>query len=202
MPILRVLVLLCGRGVMKYTMKYKVLGIMMLWGSVVSAAPVGQMVTVHKVSAEGIGEEIGKVWLKKGEKGGVEFKPELQGLTPGAHGFHIHENPSCESGTHDGKKVAALAAGGHYDPDKTGRHEGPEGQGHKGDLPRLMVNSKGEAMEAIVAPRLTLKELDGRSLMIHAGGDNYTDNPPMGGGGARIACGVIHLKKVARKVPW
>jgi len=28
--------------------------------------------------------------------------------------------------------------------------------------------------------------------MIHAGGDNYADQPaPLGGGGARVACGVI-----------
>jgi superoxide dismutase, Cu-Zn family len=27
--------------------------------------------------------------------------------------------------------------------------------------------------------------------MIHANGDNYTDTPPLGGGGAREACGII-----------
>ena len=44
----------------------------------------------------------------------------------------------------------------------------------------------------LLAPRIKLSEIKGRSLMIHAGGDNYSDDPkPLGGGGARVACGVI-----------
>ena len=103
----------------------------------------------------------------------------------------MHEKPSCNAMEVKGKMVPALAAGGHYDPENTGHHEGPEGAGHKGDLPRLIVDEKGMATEAVIAPRLTLDELKGHSLMIHDGGDNYSDRPPMGGGGARIACGVI-----------
>ena len=37
-----------------------------------------------------------------------------------------------------------------------------------------------------------MEDVSGRALMIHEGGDNYADEPkPLGGGGARIACGVI-----------
>jgi len=44
----------------------------------------------------------------------------------------------------------------------------------------------------VLAPRLKLADLPGRSLMVHAGGDNHADHPaPLGGGGARVACGVI-----------
>ena len=154
-------------------------------------------VEVYRVSDKGVGDKIGTVIIRKlGKKEGtlgVELIPDLRFLSSGYHGFHIHENPSCEAGKKDGKSIPALAAGGHYDPDKTGRHEGPYGQGHKGDLPRLLVDEKGVANTAIIAPRLTLKELSGRSLMIHAGADNFRDEPPMGGGGARIACGVIKL---------
>jgi Cu-Zn family superoxide dismutase len=47
----------------------------------------------------------------------------------------------------------------------------------------------------VTATRLTLKEVRGRSIMIHEGGDNYSDQPkPLGGGGARIACGVIPVE--------
>jgi Cu-Zn family superoxide dismutase len=92
----------------------------------------------------------------------------------------------------DGKHVAALAAGGHYDPLKTGKHEGPYGKGHLGDLPALYVGSDGKATMPVVSPRLKVSDLKGRSLMIHAGSDNYSDYPePLGGGGARVACGVI-----------
>lgn len=115
---------------------------------------------------------------------GTRFTPNLTGLTPGAHGFHVHTNPSCG--------MAGQAAGGHYDPHNTGRHEGPYGNGHLGALPTLYVSSSGAATTAVVAPRLKVEDLNGRSLMIHAGGDNYSDIPaPLGGGGARVACGVV-----------
>jgi len=88
--------------------------------------------------------------------------------------------------------TAGMAAGGHLDPAKTGKHLGPYGDGHLGDLPPLVVDADGTAMLPVLAPRLKVKDLKGRSIMIHAGGDNYSDQPkPLGGGGARVACGVI-----------
>jgi len=49
----------------------------------------------------------------------------------------------------------------------------------------------GKATKAVVVPHLTVSDVKSRSIMIHAGGDNYSDQPaPLGGGGARIACGV------------
>ncbi|PBD64750.1 superoxide dismutase [Cu-Zn] SodC2 [Klebsiella pneumoniae] len=93
----------------------------------------------------------------------------------------------------EGKAVAAGAAGGHYDPQHTGKHEGPLGAGHLGDLPLLVVNDAGVADQPIIAPRLkTLAEVKGKALMVHVGGDNMADSPqPLGGGGERFACGVI-----------
>ena len=47
------------------------------------------------------------------------------------------------------------------------------------------------AKPLVTAPHLTVADVKGRSVIIHAGGDNYSDQPaPLGGGGARIACGV------------
>ena len=84
-------------------------------------------------------------------KYGTVFTPMLQGLPPGLHGFHIHENPSCATKDKDGM-----------------------------------------AMNPVLGPRVKLADLAGHSLMIHAGGDNHSDHPmPLGGGGARIACGVV-----------
>jgi Cu-Zn family superoxide dismutase len=148
-------------------------------------------VDVRVVSTDGVGDSIGTVTFSDSEQGLV-IKPDFKQLTPGAHGFHIHQNPSCEPNEKDGKKVAAGAAGGHYDPASSGKHEGPEGHGHHGDLPALLVNDAGVANQAIVAPRLKLADVKGRSIMVHEGGDNYSDHPkPLGGGGGRIACGVI-----------
>lgn len=129
------------------------------------------------------GKSIGSIEIQQ-TADGTRFTPNLTGLTPGSHGFHLHTNPSCGNGGQD--------AGGHYDPQNTGRHEGPYGNGHLGALPTLYVHSSGAAITAVVAPRLKLEDLNGRSLIIHAGSDNYSDSPvPLGGGGARVACGVV-----------
>ncbi|UGQ46288.1 superoxide dismutase family protein [Massilia endophytica] len=124
---------------------------------------------------------------------GLVFTPRLSGLPAGVHGFHIHANPSCAPGQQEGKTVAALGAGGHWDPDATKVHAGPYGNGHKGDLPALYVGADGKAEYPVLAPRLrSLSEVRGHALMLHAGGDNHADHPaPLGGGGARMACGVV-----------
>lgn len=150
-----------------------------------------KIVVVNAISEEGIGKIIGTVKLSDTDKG-LLIDPDLGELSPGAHGFHIHEKPSCGVAEKDGKKVAGQGAGGHYDPLKSSKHEGPEGHGHHGDLPALEVKEDGSATSIVIAPRLKVADIIGRSLMIHEGGDNYSDAPkPLGGGGGRIACGII-----------
>jgi superoxide dismutase, Cu-Zn family len=148
---------------------------------------------MRAVSADGIGDQIGTIELTDGD-GGLVLETDLSGLPPGQHGFHLHGEGSCEPAANDqGQITAALGAGGHYDPEDTGRHEGPEGDGHMGDLPVLEVAADGTAQVTLTAPRLSVADTRGRALMIHAGGDNYSDQPqPLGGGGGRIACGVIN----------
>ena len=149
-------------------------------------------VKMNLVTAEGTGQSVGTVNISETDKG-LKFTPDLKGLPPGEHGFHVHAKGSCEPALKDGKPSAAEAAGGHLDPDKTGKHEGPEGMGHLGDLPVLVVNNDGKATDAVVAPRLKkLSDVKDKALMVHVGGDNMSDSPkPLGGGRARYACGVI-----------
>lgn len=149
-------------------------------------------VTLHQVTAQGIGESIGKVTISETPYG-LQFAPALSGLKPGIHGFHVHAKGSCEPGESAGKIVAAGAAGGHLDPHDSGKHLGPYADGHLGDLPALYVTDDGKASYPVVAPRLkSLSEIKGKALMVHVGGDNHADHPqPLGGGGARLACGVI-----------
>lgn len=148
-------------------------------------------VTVNLTDTEGVGEQIGTIILEDTEYG-MLLTPDLVKLTPGAHGFHIHENPDCNPAEKEGKTVPGLAAGGHFDPTGSGVHEGPYGDGHLGDLPPLIVLADGTAQTPTLAPRLKTEDVKGRSIMVHMMGDNFSDDPkPLGGGGARLACGVI-----------
>jgi Cu-Zn family superoxide dismutase len=148
-------------------------------------------VTMQLADEQGAGRTIGSIVITE-SRYGVVFTPELSGLQPGVYGFHVHEKPSCAPAEKDGKMVPALGAGPHYDPTGSKKHGTPWGDGHLGDLPALAVSANGNAVNPVLAPRLKLADLKGRSLMIHAGGDNHADHPaPLGGGGARMACGVI-----------
>jgi Cu-Zn family superoxide dismutase len=139
------------------------------------------------------GESIGSVMVSDYDDDGVVFTPNLSGLTPGVHGFHIHQNGDCSSAMKDGKNVLGGAAGGHFDPENTRKHSVPwSEEGHEGDLPVLVVDENGMATKPVFAPELELEDIEGRAVMIHAGGDNYSDSPKaLGGGGERVACGVI-----------
>ena len=149
------------------------------------------VIEMHALTAEGLGARIGTVRVTETSYGTL-FTPDLVNLAPGLHGFHLHTEGNCGPGEKGGKMVPGLAAGGHYDPAGTGKHKGPYGDGHLGDLPALYVDEKGRAAHPVLAPRVKLADLKGRALIIHAGGDNYSDQPdPMGGGGARVACGVF-----------
>jgi Cu-Zn family superoxide dismutase len=167
----------------------------MLWAAAAlflyGTAQADVTVQMNTVDEKGVGKPIGQVVISSTPYGLV-FSPALAGLPQGLHGFHVHENPACDAKEKDGKMVPALAAGGHYDPAASKHHSLPWGDGHLGDVPALFVDAKGEANTPVLAPRLKITDIKGRSLMVHAGGDNYADNPaPLGGGGARIACGVI-----------
>jgi superoxide dismutase, Cu-Zn family len=149
-------------------------------------------VNITAIDANGVGKQIGTLHLSD-TKAGLQITPRLAGLPAGDHGFHVHVNPNCGPGNGpNGQPAAGMAAGGHYDPANTGKHLGPHGEGHKGDLPALTVDASGETTKGVVAPHLTVADIKGRSIIIRAGADDYSDQPaPLGGGGARIACGVV-----------
>ncbi|MDY0057503.1 MAG: superoxide dismutase [Cu-Zn] SodC [Methyloversatilis sp.] len=169
-------------------MKRTILALMM---AASGAACADIVVPVSVVDEQGVGTPVGNVTISE-SRYGLVFTPALQGLPPGLHGFHVRQNPSCDAMDKDGKRVPALAAGGHYDPAGSNRHGTPWGDGHLGDLPPLYVDAGGNATHPVLAPRLKAADVAGRSLMVHAGGDNHADHPaPLGGGGARVACGVI-----------
>jgi Cu-Zn family superoxide dismutase len=149
------------------------------------------VVTLNQITADGIGPKVGTVTVHE-TKTGVDLLVDVTGLKPGEHGFHLHGLGSCDPADKEGKKTAGQAAGPHWDPDATKAHKGPGGGGHKGDLPKLTVPESGHLKAKLPVAGLTAADLAGKSLMIHAGGDNYSDTPkPLGGGGDRIVCGVV-----------
>lgn len=141
-------------------------------------------IKMYKTDQPDQGEFIGTVVAKDSPEG-LMLDPNLKDLPPGLHGFHIHAIPLCSEGGND--------AQGHLDPQETSHHLGPYNEeGHLGDLPPLYVNEQGDATIRVIAPKLSESEIHQHSLIIHSGGDNFADFPePLGGGGERIACGVI-----------
>ncbi len=121
---------------------------------------------------------------------GVEIAADLTGLTPGAHGFHVHEYGDCSAA--DGS-----SAGGHFNPG--GRPHGGPGMemSHAGDYGNLMADARGHATLKIVAHRITLDDgpegVLGRSVVVHEKADDLTSQPA-GNAGPRIGCGVNVLK--------
>ena len=146
---------------------------------------------MRKVDGNGVGPPIGRVTLRDSPEGLV-LQADLRDLPPGEHGFHFHEKPDCRPSIEDGKPLAAGRSGDHFDPENTGKHLGPTGSGHLGDLPLLQVNDDGTAEGPLTAPRLRVSQVRNLALVIHEDSDNFSDVPkPLGGGGARIACGVL-----------
>jgi Cu-Zn family superoxide dismutase len=150
-----------------------------------------------RAKANPLGRQVGVIYvddaMQHGLGRGVVFRVLMKGsgLSEGDHGFHLHEFPDLRPSRKKGKTVTGGSAGSHYDPQNTGSHRGPYRRGHLGDLPRIYADRHGNVDDLVVAPRLRLADCFGRSLIVHRGGDNYTDNPPNGGGEARVIGGVI-----------
>lgn len=120
---------------------------------------------------------------------GLALKIDVTGLTPGAHGMHLHTVGKCDA-------PDFATAGGHLNP--LGRQHGkdnPAGS-HMGDLPNLMASADGKASTevplglAALGLAGALLDADGAAIVIHAGVDDYKTDPS-GNSGARVACGVF-----------
>lgn len=148
-------------------------------------------VTLRAALPEGDGPELGTITLRVAGEGTL-IVPDLHGIPAGLHGFHLHEKGDCQPARKGGEVLPAGAAGDHYDPHDGESHTGPYDQsGHRGDLPALYADPTGAVTLPVLAPHIKLNDFAGRALVLHAGGDNYSDTPPLGGGGARLACGLV-----------
>ena len=118
----------------------------------------------------------------------VEVTGKIEGLTPGKHGFHVHEFGDCSS--KDG-----MSAGGHFDPEHM-PHGGPHSKKrHIGDLGNITADANRVAEIMITDSKIKLSgahSIIGRSIIVHAKEDDLKD---IKSAGARIGCGVIGIAK-------
>jgi Cu-Zn family superoxide dismutase len=133
------------------------------------------------------GQVKGSVVLEELADGGVSIKGTVSGLTPGRHGFHVHEHGNCHSA--DG-----LSAGGHFNPTNAPHGATEATHSHVGDLGNIVADASGRAVIDLVKKPATLKagpsSFLGRSLIVHAAADDLKSQPA-GGSGSRVGCGVI-----------
>ena len=125
-------------------------------------------------------------------KAGDEMKvvADMTGLTPGKHGFHIHEFGDCSSP--DGK-----AAGGHFNPTNHphGGHDATHR--HAGDLGNIEADSSGKAHLELTDKMMTMSgenSIIGHGVIVHEKADDLKTQPT-GDAGGRVACGVIGVAK-------
>ncbi len=113
----------------------------------------------------------------------LQLVAEVSGLTPGLHGFHIHDKGDCSA-------PDATSAGGHFNPHGKAHGHPMQGDHHAGDMPQLEADASGKASLRAELAGVTLAEIIGRSVIVHAAPDDFKTQPT-GNSGARVACGVI-----------
>ena len=93
--------------------------------------------------------------------------------------FHIHSGSRC-SGNEEDPFANAMT---HYNPD------GCPHPAHAGDLPPLFAND-GYAFLVFLTDSFSLREIIGKTVIIHSSVDDFTSQPA-GKAGMKIACGEI-----------
>jgi len=115
---------------------------------------------------------------------------DVTGLTPGKHGFHIHEYGDCSA-------LDAKSAGGHFNPYNK-KHGGPfDAEHHAGDLGNLEADQDGNAHLELTVSDLGFEGINniiGRGIIVHADPDDLVSQPT-GNAGGRVACGSIGVAK-------
>ncbi len=121
---------------------------------------------------------------------GIHVVADVTGLTPGKHGFHIHEFGDCSA-------PDASSAGGHFNPDVTAHGPPDEKPRHAGDMGNLVADKDGHATLDYVDHVMVFsgeKSILGHAVIVHEKEDDLKSQPT-GNAGARVACGVIGVAK-------
>lgn len=144
--------------------------------------------TTVKLEGTKAGSTLAGNILMEETDGGLKVSAEIQGTSPGKHGFHFHENGSCAE--------EGAAAGGHFNPDHAAHglltQSGFSGA-HAGDMGNIEIGADGTGKMETVLPGLNLTEgkynVAGKAVIFHEKEDDF--GQPTGNAGGRIGCGVI-----------
>ena len=120
---------------------------------------------------------------------GVRVIADIEGLSPGSHGFHIHEFGRCEGDF--------TSAGSHFNPDQSSHAGSDAFPRHHGDLGNIVADQNGKAHYDKVDILLKLEganSIIGKSVIVHSQEDDFVTQPA-GNSGGRIGCGIIEAKK-------
>jgi Cu-Zn family superoxide dismutase len=121
---------------------------------------------------------------------GMKVVADVTGLTPGKHGFHIHEFGDCSA-------PDATSAGGHFNPTNNPHAGHDVEKRHEGDLGNIEADSSGKAHLELTDKLMKMsgeKSIIGRSVIAHEKEDDLKTQPT-GNSGGRVACGVIGVAK-------
>jgi Cu-Zn family superoxide dismutase len=122
--------------------------------------------------------------------GGIRVVADLEGLTSGKHGIHIHEYGDCSAA--DG-----TSAGGHFNPMAKTHGSPMESMRHEGDMGNIVADDGGKAHLEYVDKDISFRGMTsiiGRSVIVHKGEDDMKTQPT-GNAGARVGYGVIGIGK-------
>ena len=121
---------------------------------------------------------------------GAQVVVDITGLTPGKHGFHLHDKGDCSD-------PKAASAGAHFNPTHS-HHGGPDtAERHAGDFGNVTADASGKVHAELKGKNLKLTGADsivGKAVIVHAGEDDLKTDPS-GNSGDRVACGVIEVAK-------
>ncbi|HYM60388.1 MAG TPA: superoxide dismutase family protein [Thermoanaerobaculia bacterium] len=154
-------------------------------GCASTASRLGASATLASTSGSTVSGSVHFTELKDGE---VEVKADLTGLTPGMHGFHIHEKGDCGDN--------AKNAGGHFNPGSLAHGAPTDVSHHAGDFGNVTADAKGEVHTTFTTHSVTVaagpNSVVGHAVVVHEKDDDLKSQPA-GNAGGRFACGVVAL---------
>jgi len=151
-----------------------------------SPAPLKAMAVLHPTA-----NKISGTVTFTEEADGIRVQANISGLTPGEHGFHVHEFGDCSA-------PDLASAGGHFNPTNKPHASPDAAERHVGDMGNLHADASGTAKLSYVDHEISLsndeRSVIGRSVVVHARADDLKSQPA-GDSGARVACGIIGIAK-------